>query len=82
MNYQHDFHAGNFADVFKHIILACILSRLCVKPAAFRYLDTHAGSGIYDLSRPEAGRIAEWQGGIGKIRAAKLTAEVEASVAP
>src|SRR5262249_38139989 len=82
MNYQHDFHAGNFADVFKHIIFACILSRLRVKPTAFRYIDTHAGSGIYDLSSPEAGRTAEWQGGIGKMLGAKPPTEVQEVVAP
>jgi 23S rRNA (adenine2030-N6)-methyltransferase len=82
MNYQHDFHAGNFADVFKHIIFACILSRLCVKLTAFRYIDTHAGGGIYDLSSPEAGRTAEWQGGIGKMLAAKPPTEVQEVVAP
>lgn len=82
MNYQHDFHAGNFADVFKHIVVTCILSRLCAKPAAFRYIDTHAGSGIYDLSSPEAGKTAEWQGGIGRILAAKPDAAVQAVAAP
>ena len=44
MNYRHAFHAGNFADVIKHIVLMRILLYLQEKPAAFRVIDTHAGS--------------------------------------
>ena len=50
MNYRHAFHAGNFADVVKHIVLVRILIYLQDKPAAFRVIDTHAGAGIYDLT--------------------------------
>lgn len=46
MNYQHAFHAGNFADVVKHIVLVRILSYLQEKPAAFRVIDSHAGAGV------------------------------------
>ena len=49
MNYRHAFHAGNFADVLKHAVLARILVHLRAKPAAFRVIDTHAGAGLYDL---------------------------------
>ena len=49
MNYQHAFHAGNFADVHKHVVLTRILEYLRAKPAAFRVIDTHAGAGRYDL---------------------------------
>jgi 23S rRNA (adenine2030-N6)-methyltransferase len=49
MNYRHAFHAGNFADVFKHVILTRILLYLLRKDAAFRVIDTHAGEGRYDL---------------------------------
>ena len=45
MNYRHAFHAGNFADVVKHAVLARILVHLRAKPAAFRVIDTHAGAG-------------------------------------
>ena len=45
MNYRHEFHAGNFADVFKHIFLTRALLHLGAKPAPFRYIETHAGSG-------------------------------------
>ena len=54
MNYRHAFHAGNFADVHKHGVMARILLHLRQKPAAFRVIDTHAGAGRYDLTAPEA----------------------------
>lgn len=82
MNYRHDFHAGNFADVFKHIFITRVLLHLGTKPAPFRYIETHAGSGVYDLSGPEAGRTTEWRGGIGKIVAAKFTPGVQDLVEP
>jgi len=64
VNYRHAFHAGNFADCFKHALLLALLEALKRKPTAFRVLDTHAGRGRYDLSSPEAQRTGEWQGGI------------------
>ena len=67
MNYRHAFHAGNFADVQKHAVLAQILTYLCRKPAAFRVIDTHAGAGRYDLSSREADRSGEWRGGIERV---------------
>jgi 23S rRNA (adenine2030-N6)-methyltransferase len=67
MNYRHDFHAGNFADVFKHIILTRILLHLVKKETAFRYIDTHAGSGFYDFFGTEAEKTGEWRAGIGKL---------------
>ncbi len=70
MNYQHAFHAGNFADVHKHAVLARILSYLRGKPAAFRVIDTHAGPGCYDLAGEEASRSGEWQAGIARLWAA------------
>jgi 23S rRNA (adenine2030-N6)-methyltransferase len=67
MNYRHAFHAGNFADVVKHAVLARILLHLRDKPAAFRVIDTHAGSGLYDLAGPEASRSLEWRAGIERL---------------
>jgi 23S rRNA (adenine2030-N6)-methyltransferase len=67
MNYQHAFHAGNFADVHKHIVLTRVLDYLRQKPAAFRVVDTHAGAGRYDLLGPQAARSGEWQDGIGRL---------------
>ncbi len=67
MNYQHAFHAGNFADVHKHVVLTRILEHLRGKPAAFRVIDSHAGAGRYDLLGPEATRTFEWHDGIGRV---------------
>jgi 23S rRNA (adenine2030-N6)-methyltransferase len=67
MNYQHAFHAGNFADVVKHAVLARILTHLRQKPAAFRVIDTHAGSGVYDLAGAKAAKTGEWRDGIGRL---------------
>lgn len=72
MNYSHAFHAGNFADVTKHAILSRILAHLRKKESAFRVIDTHAGSGIYDLRGPEAIRNPEWRGGIGRLLEADI----------
>jgi 23S rRNA (adenine2030-N6)-methyltransferase len=82
LNYRHDFHAGNFADVFKHAMLTRILVYLMRKPAPLRFIDTHAGSGRYDLSSAEAGRTDEWRGGIGRLDAAALSEEARALLAP
>jgi 23S rRNA (adenine2030-N6)-methyltransferase len=76
VNYRHAFHAGNFADVVKHAVLARIVAHLKEKPAAFRVIDTHAGAGIYDLAGPEASRTGEWREGIGKLVAARLAPAV------
>jgi 23S rRNA (adenine2030-N6)-methyltransferase len=81
MNYRHAFHAGNFADVFKHVLLTRALVYLLRKPAPIRYLDTHAGRGLYDLAGPEAERTGEWRDGIGRLEAAPPEA-VAALVAP
>jgi 23S rRNA (adenine2030-N6)-methyltransferase len=67
MNYRHAFHAGNFADVVKHAVLALLIERLKAKDAAFRVIDTHAGVGLYDLTSDEATRTGEWREGIGRI---------------
>jgi len=73
MNYQHAFHAGNFADVHKHVVLTRILVYLRQKAAPFRVIDTHAGYGRYDLFGPEAERAQEWRDGIGRIFSALRT---------
>jgi 23S rRNA (adenine2030-N6)-methyltransferase len=73
MNYRHAFHAGNFADVIKHIVLTRILLYLQEKPAAFRVIDTHAGAGLYDLTGEEAQRSGEWLSGIARIVQARFS---------
>jgi len=82
MNYRHAFHAGNFADVVKHAVLARIVAHLKEKPAAFRVIDTHAGAGVYDLASPEADRTGEWRQGIGKLTAATLAPALRDLLAP
>lgn len=82
MNYRHVFHAGNFADVFKHAVLARILLHLSEKPQPFRVIDTHAGSGLYDLSGEQANRTGEWRDGIGRLFDAALPDDLRALLAP
>lgn len=67
MNYRHAFHAGNFADVFKHAILARLLKALQVKDKGFAYIETHAGPGRYDLTAPEPRKTGEYRDGIGRL---------------
>lgn len=65
--YRHLFHAGNFADVFKHALLARLLVTLGRKDKPYCYVDTHAGLGRYDLRHPWAQKNAEWRDGIGRL---------------
>ena len=74
MNYRHAFHAGNFADVHKHVALLALLERLKRKPAALFFLDTHAGRGRYDLQSTDAARSNESRGGIGRLQGTNATA--------
>jgi|SRR5579883_1061554 len=67
MNYRHIYHAGNFADVIKHVTLIAILQALLRKDTAFCYLDTHAGIGYYDLLSESAGKTKEYESGIEKV---------------
>src|SRR5262245_57530337 len=67
MNYRHAFHAGNFADVVKHVVLLLLVEHLKKKPAPFLYLDTHAGAGVYDLSHAASQRSGEYRGGIARL---------------
>jgi 23S rRNA (adenine2030-N6)-methyltransferase len=67
MNYRHAFHAGNFADVFKHAILLALLDALTAKDKPLCYFDTHAGRGRYALDDEEATRTGEWRDGIGRL---------------
>ncbi|MCB9992170.1 MAG: 23S rRNA (adenine(2030)-N(6))-methyltransferase RlmJ [Hyphomicrobiaceae bacterium] len=82
MNYDHLFHAGNFADVVKHIILVRIITYLQRKPAAFRVIDTHAGAGIYDLASERARKNPEWEMGIARLLANPPGGEAGRLVAP
>jgi 23S rRNA (adenine2030-N6)-methyltransferase len=70
VNYRHAFHAGNFGDVLKHIVLVGLLDRLVQKDKPLFFLDTHAGRGRYDLEGEAARRSGEAASGIGRLAAA------------
>src|SRR5690349_12317250 len=70
MNYRHGYHAGNFADVLKHAALCELLRLLLSKDKKLFVLDTHAGSGGYDLGGELAGRTGEAEAGIARLAAA------------
>jgi 23S rRNA (adenine2030-N6)-methyltransferase len=74
MNYRHAFHAGNHTEVFKHSILALLLTELRKKPRPFTVLDTHAGAGMYSLTSSEAQRTGEAQDGVARVYDKDLTA--------
>ena len=82
MNYSHAFHAGNFADVVKHVVLVRILLHLAKKPTPFRVIDTHAGAGLYDLAGDEASRTGEWREGVGRLGSVDPASEAGALLAP
>jgi 23S rRNA (adenine2030-N6)-methyltransferase len=65
--YRHLFHAGSFADVLKHALLARLLLALGKKDKPYCYIDTHAGVGLYDLAHPWARKNAEFRDGIGRL---------------
>jgi len=67
LSYRHSFHAGNFADVLKHIVLVEILEHLTAKEKAFEYIDSHAGAGLFDLSHGHAEKLGEYRNGIGRL---------------
>jgi 23S rRNA (adenine2030-N6)-methyltransferase len=74
-SYRHGFHAGNHADVLKHIVLIAVLRHLTAKPSALTVVDTHAGAGLYRLDSDFAGTSGEAQDGIVKLLASPLAAE-------
>src|SRR5690606_37456426 len=67
LSYRHAFHAGNHADVLKHVTLVLLLDYLTAKPKPLWYVDTHAGAGVYDLERGFATQLAEHARGIGRL---------------
>jgi len=64
LSYRHSFHAGNFADVLKHIVATSIIDYMLKKEKAFCYLDTHAGCGAYSFESSEALKTKEFNNGI------------------
>ena len=82
MNYRHGFHAGNFADILKHVMLMRILTHLNAKDKPYRIIDTHAGAGRYDLGSDEALRTHEWRDGVARLDQSLLAPAVEELLAP
>ncbi|MHC5306840.1 23S rRNA (adenine(2030)-N(6))-methyltransferase RlmJ [Bartonella sp. LJL80] len=82
MNYRHIYHAGNFADVFKHIVISRIVEYLKHKDQAFRVVDTHAGIGIYDLSSQQAQKTGEWRDGVGRFLETPVPTDLQPLLAP
>lgn len=70
MNYRHGFHAGNHADVLKHLVLVALLDALKRKDAPFFVLDTHAGRGQYDMAGSQSQRTGEAAEGVKRLRTA------------
>lgn len=73
LSYRHSFHAGNFADLLKHIIQVEILAYLTQKDKPFEYIDTHAGSGLYNLSSDYATKNREFENGFAKLKPEEWT---------
>jgi 23S rRNA (adenine2030-N6)-methyltransferase len=67
MNYRHIYHAGNFADVFKHVVLIMLIKDLCKKDKSILFMDTHAGIGKYDLGTAVAQKTCEYEQGFLKL---------------
>ena len=67
LSYRHAFHAGNHADVLKHLVLVQLMRYLCQKEQAFWYLDTHAGAGSYALDSAAAAKLGEFRDGVGRL---------------
>ncbi len=67
LSYQHEYHAGNFADVHKHLCLRILIEALLKKDKPFSYVDCHAGAGSYDLASAQARKTTEFADGIGKL---------------
>lgn len=67
LSYRHSFHAGNPADVLKHLVLAQVLDYQTIKDKPLDYIDTHSGAGFFELASPDAQKTQEYQDGIEKL---------------
>ncbi|EAR10724.1 23S rRNA (adenine(2030)-N(6))-methyltransferase RlmJ [Reinekea blandensis] len=70
LSYRHSYHAGNVADLIKHIVLVEMLSHLVKKETPFDYIDTHSGAGLYDLRSAQAQKTQEHIDGIQRLKPA------------
>lgn len=80
LSYRHGFHAGNHADVFKHLVLIECLDRLVKKDKPLLYIDTHAGAGSYRLHEGYAAMNKEWATGIARLTASSQAGPVPAAI--
>ncbi len=67
LSYRHEFHAGNFADVLKHLVLVRTLEHLLKKPSPILYIDTHAGEGLYNIRSASQEKTGEYNAGFEKL---------------
>jgi len=67
LNYRHAYHAGNFADVLKHVVLVATIEALKAKQTPFAYIESHAGAGRYDLDASEAQKTGEFRDGVERL---------------
>ncbi|MEC5387081.1 23S rRNA (adenine(2030)-N(6))-methyltransferase RlmJ [Uliginosibacterium sp. H3] len=67
LSYRHSYHAGNHADVLKHLVLIQLLRHMALKDKAFTVVDTHAGAGMYSLESEHATKLAEHEGGVSRL---------------
>ena len=80
LGYRHAFHAGNHADILKHLVLFHCLRYMTQKPKPLLYLDTHAGAGSYRLSEGYAALNREWETGLGRLAGEELRGTMPESV--
>ena len=71
MNYRHHYHAGGAADLLKHLVLMILVRRLQAKPTPICYLDTHAGTGLYDLGHEMSQKTGEYTRGVARLWAVR-----------
>lgn len=80
LSYRHGFHAGNHADVLKHLVLIQCLDRMVQKDKPLLYVDTHAGAGSYRLHEGYAAQNEEWAGGVARLAASGENGALPAAV--
>ncbi len=77
LSYRHGFHAGNYGDIIKHLVLSLIIDYLKKKPAPIRYIDTHAGAGNYSVVGATSAKTGEFSRGVGSLDLSALPVAVE-----
>ena len=77
LSYRHGYHAGGFADLLKHAVLSLIIEYLKRKPAPIRYIDTHAGAGIYNIGGEMAAKTGEFAQGVGSLEFDDFPAQLQ-----